>query len=83
MHFRKKDKPVIISEYKSRKRSFFRRIQFPDLSENKYAQFLEKYSLIFHGVLSCILIFVIEWISRRSLSGASVLCGQQPPCISL
>ncbi len=78
MHFRKKDKPVIISEYKSRKRSFFRRIQFPDLSENKYAQFLEKYSLIFHGVLSCILIFVIEWISRRSLSGAVSFVASSP-----
>ena len=46
------------------------RIQFPDLSENKTAQFLEKYSLIFHGVLSCVLIFIIEWISRRSLTSA-------------
>lgn len=77
MQFRKKDKPIIISDNRRRKHSFRERIrsiwnliQFPDLSENKYAQFLEKYSLIVHGILSCILIFVIEWISRRSLHSA-------------
>lgn len=77
MQFRKKDKPIIISDnrrrnhsFRGRIRSLWDRIQFPDLSENRYAQFLEKYSLIVHGILSCILIFVIEWISRRSLHSA-------------
>ena len=39
----------------------------------KYLQtiaFLNKYSLVFHALLSCGLIFVIEWVSRRSFVSA-------------
>ncbi|WP_022749260.1 LTA synthase family protein [Lachnobacterium bovis] len=38
----------------------------------KRIDFLNKYSLLFHVLLSCGLVFVIEWISRRSLISA---CG--------
>ena len=38
----------------------------------KRIDFLNKYSLLFHLLLSCGLVFVIEWISRRSLVSA---CG--------
>lgn len=78
MHFGKKEKPVIISEYKKRRPSFFGNFNFPDTSDNKTIQFLEKYSLIVHAILSLILIFVIEWISRRSFSSAVSFVGNHP-----
>lgn len=55
---------------KGTRKSFIQRIPFPNLENNKMLQFLEKYSLISHGVLSLLLIFVIEWISRRSFLSA-------------
>lgn len=70
MQFQKDNKPVIIKEYRKTRRRFRGGIQLPDPSENRFFQFAGRYSLIFHAILSCILIFVIEWISRRSLSGA-------------
>ena len=69
MRFEKKEKKNGDSEAKKRP-SLIKRIPFPNLENNKVMQFCEKYSLIFHGVLSVILIFVIEWISRRSFFGA-------------
>lgn len=72
--FRKKmreERPVIIGEYKRRKHfGLFSRIDLPDWSENPKIKFLNKYSLLFHGVLACALVFVVEWISRHSLSSA-------------
>ncbi|SFG67511.1 Phosphoglycerol transferase MdoB [Lachnospiraceae bacterium C7] len=47
----------------------------PKQHSEKYLKtiaFLNKYSLLFHTLLSCVLVFVIEWISRRSLVSA---CG--------
>lgn len=44
----------------------------------KYLQtiaFLNKYSLVFHALLSCGLIFVIEWVSRRSFVSACTFVG--------
>lgn len=32
--------------------------------------FLNKYSYIFHALLSCIIVFLVEWVSRRSISSA-------------
>lgn len=78
MHFGKKEKPIIISEYGKRRRSFFRNFNMPDTSDNKTIQFLEKYSLIVHAILSLILIFVIEWISRRSFTSAISFVGNHP-----
>ncbi len=36
----------------------------------KRIAFLNKYSIIFHALLSCALVFVVEWISRRSFTSA-------------
>lgn len=36
----------------------------------KWVPFLNKYSLIFHGILACLLVFLIEIISRHSLGSA-------------
>ncbi len=47
-----------------------RKTPFRALENNKYFQALEKYSLISHAVLAMVLIFVIEWVSRRSFSSA-------------
>ena len=44
-------------------KSFFRRF-------GKWVPFLNKYSLIFHGILSCLLVFLIEIISRHSFVSA-------------
>lgn len=47
----------------------------PKQHSEKYLKtiaFLNKYSLLFHTLLSCVLVFIIEWISRRSLVSA---CG--------
>lgn len=33
-------------------------------------QFFNKYSLLFHGLLACLLVLVIEWMSRHSLISA-------------
>lgn len=62
MNFKKQEK--------GSRKSLIRRIPFPNLDNNKTLQFLEKYSLISHGVLAMILIFVIEWVSRRSFLSA-------------
>lgn len=62
MKFKKQEKSIW--------KSFIQRIPFPNLENNKTLQFLEKYSLISHGVLALLLIFVIEWISRRSFLSA-------------
>lgn len=70
MQLRKKKETGSLSSGKKEKRSLIRRIPFPNLENNKVLQFCEKYSLIFHAVLAVILIFAIEWISRRSFLGA-------------
>lgn len=70
MQFKKKET--------ERKPSFLKRIPFPNLDNNKVLQFWEKYSLIFHGVLSLILIFVIEWVSRRSFLSAVGFVADRP-----
>lgn len=69
MQFRKqkqKDKKTGIRK----KSSLLMRIPFPNLEKFKVFQTLEKYSLIVHGVLSLILIFIIEWVSRHSFVSA-------------
>lgn len=37
---------------------------------SRLTAFLNRYSLLFHALLSCVLVFVIEVCSRRSLTGA-------------
>ncbi|MGN0268645.1 MAG: LTA synthase family protein [Lachnospiraceae bacterium] len=39
---------------------------------------MEKYSLIAHGVLSLILIFIIEWVSRHSFTSAVAFVTERP-----
>lgn len=76
---RQKEKPVIIGSYKRQKKfGFFDRLNFPDWSENPKVKFLNKYSLLFHGILACALVFIIEWISRHSLSSAAGFCVSSP-----
>lgn len=41
----------------------------------KRIDFLNKYSLVFHFLLACILTFAIEWISRRDLGSALSFIG--------
>ncbi len=36
----------------------------------KVIQFLNKFSLIFHFILSCIIVFIVEWISHRSFQAS-------------
>lgn len=75
----KKEKPVIIGGYEKRKR--FRlpeSLNMPDWSDNPKVQFLNKFSLLFQGLLACILVFVIEWISRHSIGSAISFCVSSP-----
>lgn len=75
----RKEKPVIIGDYGKRKRfGFFEKLNLPDWSENPKVKFLNKYSLLFHAILACALVFVIEWISRHSLSSAASFCVSSP-----
>lgn len=39
-------------------------------AQQKRIDFLNKYSLLMHALLSCLLVFVVEWISRRSFTSA-------------
>lgn len=41
----------------------------------KRIDFLNKYSLVFHFLLACVLTFAIEWISRRDLGSALSFIG--------
>ena len=85
MKFRKKEKPIFINSFEKKKKSGFLnkinllgRINFPDFSDNPRVQFLNKYSLVFHGILACALVFVIEWISRHSFTSAVSFCFHAP-----
>ena len=55
--FRKngKEKPIIIGDNIKRKRHgffrFLKNFKFPDLSDNPKVQFMNKFSLLFHGLL--------------------------------
>ena len=40
---------------------------------NRHIQFFNKYSLLFHALLSMMLVFIIEVISRHSISFAAYL----------
>lgn len=51
-------------------RGIFSRINMAEWSENPKVKFLNKFSLLFHGILACVLVLVIEWVSRHSLSSA-------------
>jgi phosphoglycerol transferase MdoB-like AlkP superfamily enzyme len=42
---------------------------------NQRIAFLNKYSLIFHFLLACVLTFLVEWISRRSFVSALSFLG--------
>lgn len=72
MKFHKKDRPVIIESYDRRRRgSHFGSFDLPDkYDDNPTIAFFNKFSLVFQGVLSCLLVFFIEWISRHSLTSA-------------
>ena len=82
--FRKngKEKPIIIGDNIKRKRhGFFRfpkNFKFPDLSDNPKVQFMNKFSLLFHGLLACILVFTIECVSRHSVTSAVSFCISSP-----
>ena len=43
----------------------------PNARVVKAVAFMNRYSILFHGILSCLLCFVIECISRRSFSAVS------------
>ncbi|MBR4027951.1 MAG: sulfatase-like hydrolase/transferase, partial [Lachnospiraceae bacterium] len=49
-------------------------------SENyqKIIDFLNKYSFVFHALLSCFIVFIVELISRRNLSSAMKFITQSP-----
>ena len=72
--FRKngKEKPIIIGDNIKRKRHgffrFLKNFKFPDLSDNPKVQFMNKFSLLFHGLLACILVFTIKCVSRHYIS---------------
>lgn len=72
MNFHKKDRPVIIESYdRRRKGSHFGSFDLPDrYDDNPVIALFNKFSLVFQGVLSCLLVFFIEWISRHSLTSA-------------
>lgn len=82
--FRKngKEKPIIIGDNIKRKRHgffrFLKNFKFPDLSDNPKVQFLNKFSLLFHGLLACILVFTIECVSRHSFTSAVSFCISSP-----
>ena len=72
--FRKerKEKPIIIGNNNTKRRhgffSFLKSFNFPDLSDSPKVKFMNKFSLLFHGLLACILVFAIEWVSRHSFT---------------
>lgn len=69
---RRKDKPVIIGETRGFKApGFMSKFNFSALLTEERIRFLNKYSLAFHGLLACILVLVIEWMSRHSLVEAA------------
>lgn len=73
MRFGNDEKPIIISDYRGRGRRgrlSFGELHTPEPSFGPHMQTFEKFSLIFHGILSLVLIFVIEWLSRHSFSEA-------------
>ena len=37
---------------------------------NRNVAFLNKYSLIFHAILACFIVFIVEFISRRNVGSA-------------
>lgn len=37
---------------------------------NKIVGFMNRYSLVFHFLLSCMIVFGVEWVSRRSIGSA-------------
>jgi phosphoglycerol transferase MdoB-like AlkP superfamily enzyme len=75
----KKEKPVIIGDYRQRKRlRFLSGFNLPDLSESTKVNFLNKFSLLFHAILACVLVFAIEWISRHSIGSAITFCIGSP-----
>lgn len=37
---------------------------------NKIVGFMNRYSLVFHFLLSCLIVFGVEWVSRRSIGSA-------------
>ena len=82
--FRKngKEKPIIIGDNNKRKRHgffrFLKNFKFPDLSDNPKVQFMNKFSLLFHGLLACILVFTIECVSRHSFTSAVSFCISSP-----
>ena len=82
--FRKngKEKPIIIGDNIKRKRHgffrFLKNFKFPDLSDNPKVQFMNKFSLLFHGLLACILVFTIECVSRHSFTSAVSFCISSP-----
>lgn len=48
----------------------------PNIRVMKTVEFMNRYSIFFHGILSCLLCFIIECISRRSfLSACSFVSG--------
>lgn len=58
--------------------SFFDRFNTAEWAENPKVKFLNKYSLLFHGLLACILVIAIEWMSRHSLTSALGFCFGTP-----
>lgn len=50
--------------------SVFDRFNTAEWAENPKVKFLNKYSLLFHALLACILVIAIEWMSRHSLTSA-------------
>jgi phosphoglycerol transferase MdoB-like AlkP superfamily enzyme len=75
----KKEKPVIIGDYRQRKRlRFLSGFNLPDLSESTKVKFLNKFSLLFHAILACALVFAIEWVSRHSIGSAITFCIGSP-----
>lgn len=47
----------------------------PKRDRSRQIAVLNRYSLLFHALLACILVFIIEVCSRRSLAGAFVFLG--------
>ena len=82
--FRKerKEKPIIIGNSNTKRRhgffSFLKSFNFPDLSDSPKVKFMNKFSLLFHGLLACILVFAIEWVSRHSFTSAVSFCISSP-----
>ena len=48
----------------------------PNPRIEKLVSFMNRYSLFFHGVLSCLLCFIIECFSRRSVVSAFSFVGE-------